>query len=276
MSARDADPTPTRWSREHWALTALMLIPAGAIALARWHALPSASFLAHQLSLAATPGPLQHTVKDILFVPIGALIVVIFRLTLGIRVLGPFRSILLAFAFLATGVTVGIVFLTLTILILLLARPAIRALRLPYFGRVSVMISAVALVMTVGTLSAGWLGSPSLRNVAHFPIVVLVLVGEKVAQTINREGLRSGISRATSTALVGIVVTAVASLPGLDRILLSHPELLLVEIWLIVTVSTLCSWRLLASLTSAPDDRSRPEQAPPRRTTPELAGASQP
>jgi len=276
MSAPKAEGARARWGREHWALTLLMLIPAAAIALARWRGLPSANFLAHQLSLAATPGPLQHTVKDILFVPIGALIVVIFRLSLGIRVLGPFRSILLAFAFLTTGVTVGIVFLTLTILILLLARPAIQALRLPYFGRVSVMISAVAVVMTLGTLSAGWLGTASLRSVAHFPIVVLVLVGEKVAHTIKREGLRSGISRAMSTALVGVVVTAIASLPGLDRILLTHPELLLVEIWLIVVVSTLCSWRLLASPNAAPDDRSIPQRAPSRPSTPELAGASRP
>ena len=276
MTEPDAKAARTRWGPGHWALTGLMLIPAGAIALGRWHALPSANFLAHQLSLGATPPALQHSVKDILFVPIGALIVVIFRLTLGIRVLGPFRSILLAFAFLTTGVTVGIAFLTLTILILLLARPAIRALRLPYFGRVSVMISAVALVMILGTLSAGWLGSTSLRNVAHFPIVVLVLVGEKVALTIKREGLLSGISRATSTALVGVVVTAVASLPGLDRILLTHPELLLVEIWLIVAVSTLCSWRLLASLASRPSESSVPEPAPSRPSTPELAGASRP
>lgn len=276
MTAREAEGARTRWGPEHWALTALMLIPAGSIALARWHGLPSANFLAHQLSLAATPRPLQHTVKDILFVPIGALTVVIFRLTLGIRVLGPFRSILLAFAFLTTGVTIGIVFLTLTILILLVARPAIQALRLPYFGRVSVMISAVALVMILATLSGGWLGSPSLRNVAHFPIVVLVLVGEKVALTMKREGVLSGISRATSTALVGVVVTVVASLPGLDRILLTHPELLLVEIWLIVAVSTLCAWRLLASLTSRPDHPSVPEPAPSRASIPELAGASRP
>ena len=253
-----------------------MLIPALAIALARWHALPTSSFLAQHASLAATPRGLQHTVKDILFVPIGALVVVIFRLTLGIRVLGPFRSILLAFAFLTTGITLGLIFLTITVLILVLARPAISALRLPYFGRVSVMISTVAFVMIVGTLSAGWLRSPSLQNVAHFPIVVLVLVGEKVAVTIKREGTRSGIWRAMTTALVGVVVTAIASIPGLDRILLTHPELLLVEICLIVVISTLCTWRLLDSLNPDPRDAARTERVRSRPSVPELVGAPRP
>lgn len=262
-----------RWTAAHWSFVALMLVPALLIAVARWHALPTSSFLTQHASLADAPRGLQHTLGDILFVPIGALTVVVFRLTLGIRVLGPFRSILLAFAFLTTGITVGLIFLTVTVFILVLARPAIRALRLPYFGRVSVMISVVALVMIVGTLAAGWLQSPSLRNVAHFPIVVLVLVGEKVALTIKREGARSGIWRAAATALVGVVVTAIASLPGLDRVLLTHPELLLVEICSIVVVSTLCQWRLLASLNPQPRARRHLQPAHTVPTFPELAGA---
>jgi len=262
-----------RWTTAHWSFVALTLVPALSIALARWHPLPTSSFLAQHVSLTDAPRGLQHTLNDILFVPIGALIVVVFRLTLGIRVLGPFRSILLAFAFLTTGIAVGLIFLAVTVVILVLARPTIRALRLPYFGRVSVMISIVALVMIVGTLAAGWLQSPSLRNVAHFPIVVLVLVGEKVAVTINREGARSGIWRAATTALVGVVVTAIASVPGLDHVLLTHPELLLVEICLIVVVSTGCQWRLLASLNPQPrgSQKHQPVRAVP--SVAELAGA---
>ena len=262
-----------RWTQEHWRFVGVLLFAALAIAVARWHALPTASFLARHGSLAHTPVGLQHAVKDILFVPIGALIVVIFRLTLGIRLLGPFRSILLAFAFLTTGISLGLIFLTITVLILVFARPVVSGLRLPYFGRVSVMISAVALVMVIGTLSSGWFQSPALRNVAHFPIVVLVLVGEKVAVTIKREGARSGIWRAATTALVGVVVTAVASIPGLDAVLLSHPELLLVEICLIVVVSSLCGWRLLERVNPRPVVDAPESRASTRRRIPELAGA---
>jgi hypothetical protein len=225
-----------------------MLIPASLIALGRIHGLPTADFLDRHLALTDTPRALQHTVQDVLLVPLGALVVVFFRLTLGIRLLGPFRSILLAFAFLVTGITLGLLFLAITILILVLARPAVKALRLPYFGRVSVMISAVAAVMVLAILAGGWMRSASLLNVAHFPIVVLVLVGEKVAVTMKREGIRSGLWRAGTTAAVGIVLTAIASIPGLGRVLLGHPELLLVEISLIVVVSALCPWRLLARL----------------------------
>ncbi|HEY1569400.1 MAG TPA: 7TM domain-containing protein [Solirubrobacteraceae bacterium] len=266
-----------RWGTEHWSFLALMLIPAAAIALARIHGLPTASFLDRHLSLVATPPGLQRTVRDILFVPIGALVVVVVRLTLGIRLLGPFRSILLAFAFLTTGIVLGLVFLTLTVLILVLIRPGLRVLRLPYFGRVSVMISAVALVMIVGTMSSGWLSAPSLRNVAHFPIVVLVLVGEKLAVTLKREGARSGIWRAVTTAAVGVLVTGLASVPGLSGVLLAHPELMLVEIAAIDVVSTVCAWRALEFVNPRPARRGA-ARAPSdsRRHAVELAGAPRP
>ena len=45
--------------------------------------------------------------------PIGALVVVVFRLILGIRVLGRFRAILVAFGFLATGTALVIILGTL-------------------------------------------------------------------------------------------------------------------------------------------------------------------
>jgi hypothetical protein len=121
-------------------------------------------------------------------------------------------------------------------------------------------------------MASGWLRSPSLLNLSHFPIVVLVLVGEKVAVTLKREGARSGIWRAATTALVAVVVTAIASIPGLDRVLLGHPELLLVEIALIVVVSTTCAWRLLANLNPVPR-RTGPTPIS-SRPRPELVGAS--
>jgi 7 transmembrane helices usually fused to an inactive transglutaminase len=263
-----------RWSAEHWKFLALMLLPALLIAVGRTHALPTAGFLARHLSLTNGPKQLQHTLSDVLLVPIGALTVVAFRLTLGIHVLGPFRSILLAFAFLTTGLALGLLFLTITVVIIVLARPVIKQLRLPYFGRVSVMISAVALVMVIGTLSSGWLQSPSLRNVAHFPIVVLVLVGEKVALTLRREGALTGIWRASTTALVGVVVTAIASIPGLTSFLLAHPELLLVEIALIAIVSTLCNWRLLESLNPGARQTPEPEGSRLPSSVPGLAPTS--
>jgi len=232
-----------RWQALYW----LLLLPL-ALMVAKWPALPSSALLLRRESLLSLPQALQGTVENILFVPMGALVVVIFRLTLGIRVLGPFRSILLALAFVVTGVWLGLLFTLTTVAVVVLIRPVIRAFGVPYYGRVSVMLSAVALVMVAGTFVGVVLGSAELSQVARFPVVVLCLIGEAVSVTIQREGLRSGLWRTGTTAVVAVLVAALASIPRMRYVLLAFPELLLVEIALIAVVSRSCSWRLLERL----------------------------
>jgi hypothetical protein len=223
--------------------------------------LPPAAFLRRHDTLANLSPGLRHTVADILLVPLGALIVVVFRLTLGLRLLGPFRSILLAFAFLVTGVWIGLAFFTVTIAVLVAVRPLVQSLRLPYFGRVSVMLSLVAMLLVVVTLAGTWLGSPSLRGVAHFPIVVLCLVSEAVARAIKKEGVGTGVWRAAMTALAAVLVTGVASLGALRELLLRDPELMLAETAAIVVVSSFGAWRVLERLNpGSGGSRARVEQ----------------
>jgi hypothetical protein len=254
------EPRPTT-SRRDLALVLGLWVGAPLLLIAlKQTGLPVGSFLRRHDSLAGLPRGLHGVVANILLVPLGALVVVSFRLTLGLRVLGPFRSILLAFAFLSTGIVVGLSFFSATVAILIFSRPFVRALRLPYFGRVSVMLSLVAVLLILATLSGTWLSSAALRGVAHFPIVVLCLIGEAVAKAIRTEGAVVGVWRASMTALGAVLVTAVASIAGLRELLLRNPELMLIETAAIVFVARFCAWRLLDSLN--PRARKQPEQRP--------------
>lgn len=75
-----------------------------------------------------------------------------------------------------------------------------------------------------------------------------MLVADKVAVTIGREGVAVGLSRAASTALIAVVVTGLGSIPGVRLLLLRFPELVLAEIALIIIVSAFCDWRLVAGV----------------------------
>jgi hypothetical protein len=229
-----------------------MMSLAAILVVGKWSALPTSAFLARHISISGLPPHLHHTVTNVLFVPLGALVVVVFRVTLGIRVLGPFRSILLAFAFLATGILWGLVFFAATVGVLVLARPLIKSLRMPYYGRISVMLSAVALLLAIATLVGVWVGSAPLRAAAGFPIVVLCLVGDAVARTIRAEGVRSGLWRAAMTALAGVVVAGIASISALRDLVVRYPELMLIETALILVVSKACAWRALGGLNPKP------------------------
>jgi hypothetical protein len=227
-----------------WILALLFVVPLSLMA-AKWPALPTSEFLMKHCSLRTLPPAMQRTVSHILFVPLGAILVVFFRLTLGIRVLGPFRSILLAIAFQITGIPLGLVFLVVTVAVLLALRRPVQVMRLPYFGRISVLLSGVALLMVLGILSGTWLQQDSLHRVAYFPMIVLCLIVDAIGKTVAKEGLRSALWRSTMTVLVAVLLALLAAIQALKHLLLCFPELLIAQIGCIVLISKFLAWRQL-------------------------------
>lgn len=225
-------------------ISVLILLPCLLLA-GKVHGAPTAEFLTRHATLSDLPRPLESALGDLVFVPLGALVVVLFRLTLGLRVLGPFRSILLAFAFVATGVVTGLVFLAGAVTALVVIRPLIAGLRLPYYARISVMLGVVALGILLVAMAGEWAGSRSLLEVARFPIVALCLVGDAVARTIRREGLAWGVWRTIVTALAAVIVALLADVSALRELLIRDPELILVELALLIGLSSYGAWRLL-------------------------------
>jgi len=107
------------------AVMVLLLAAPLAIIIGKAPALPTSACLTHWCSLEFLPKEAHAGAGHILFVPLGAVLVVLARLTFGIRVLGPFRAVLLAVAFQVTGLLWGLVFLAVIIGIILLLRPTV-------------------------------------------------------------------------------------------------------------------------------------------------------
>jgi D-alanine-D-alanine ligase len=249
--------------RGHAWMLSLLVVLATALTLGRMSWAPTADVLGRFVSLTSLPPSMLERVSYLLFVPVGALVVVLVRLTLGIRLLGPFRSILLAIAFQITGVTLGLLFLAVVIAAIVLLRPHLKQMGLPYFGRVSVILGTVTGLMIGAVLAASWLGLDHLQRVAYFPIVVLCLAGDGFAIKLNKEGPASALWRGATTAVVAVLITWLSNIPGLDLYLLSFPELVIhLVVWMIV-VSEHFDLRLLAWLNPVVGE----EGEQPRRTT---------
>lgn len=242
------------------ALGLLFIVPL-LVMVGKWSVLPTSGFFLHIFSLADIPENMQNRVAYILFVPFGATLVVFFRLVLGIRLLGPFRSILIAVAFQITGVLFGLIFLVAVISIVVVIRPFVKAIRVPYFARVSVILSAVASIMIIALLSSEWLDIEWLSRVVYFPIVVLCLTGEGFARTLSREGVRSALWRGTMTALVAVLITLLSQINGFRNLFLYFPELLIVQIGCIVAIAEFFDLRLLAWLNPPAAKKRSPRRA---------------
>jgi len=250
----------------------LTIAPALALIVGKWSALPTSDLLTQHVSLLDVPSESRRAVENIVLVPIGALAIVFVRLTLGIRVLGPFRSFLLAFAFITTGILLGVVCFVATVTVLALVRPQLKSLKLPYFGRSGVMVVAVAVVMLAATVTGNWLNYSSLQDVAFLPVVVVCLVGEAVARTSRREGVRSAFWRAATTTSLAVLVAAIGSSSRLTDLLLRYPESSLLALALIVIVARYGAWRLLENVNPKPAGGS---EFPVRRPEAQTAGVEE-
>ena len=219
--------------------------------------LPTSGLFLRVFSLTDIPKNMQNRVVYILFVPFGATLVVFFRLVLGIRILGPFRSILIAVAFQITGILHGLFFLAAVISIVVIIRPIAKAIRLPYFARVSVILSTVASIMIIVLLCSELLHIEWLSRLVYFPIVVLCLTGEGFARTLSIEGVWSAAWRGIMTVLIAILITLLSQINGLRNLFLYFPELLIMQIGCIIVMAEFFDLRLLARLnTGAVKNRS--------------------
>lgn len=242
-SRRRKRMTPVR----RWTLLAMFALPLVIIAL-KLSTLPIGQLLREVLSLDGSAQEISGRVRNVLLVPLGAAIVVFFRITLGIRVLGPFRSVLLALAFQVTGVGLGTFFLALVISVLVLMRRWLRRLRLPYFGRLSVVVSMVAAIIMIALVLARGFGIDALSRTAYFPIVVLCLTADGFVTTLRREGTRSAVWRGAMTAMVAVLITYLTRVPGFEPLLAHYPELLFAEIGVILVISYFLGFRFFAAL----------------------------
>jgi len=244
-----------------WLVGLFVIGPLAMVAL-KFSNLPMAEFLSRTISLQGLPAEVTAQLRLVLLVPLGAVVVVLFRLTLGIRVLGPFRPILIAIALQLTGLGAGLAFLILVMATIAIIRPLVRGAGLPYFARVSVLVSTVAVFVIATVLASHWLQLEPLLRVAFFPIVVLCLVAESFAKTLYDEGAGSAVWRAVMTILAALLINAIAALPGLLNSLLIFPELTLLSLAMIVTVANRLDFRLLATFNPPPHSADEKRAAP--------------
>lgn len=215
------------------------------LVVGRLPGMPTAHALDAALDLSTLAPPLRAHVHQVLFVPLGALVVVLARLTLGLRALGVLSPILIAMALPVTGVLPGLAFVTGVLAVAtLLVRPMLRSHGLPYSARVAALLSTVAILMLIPLLVLRALPWAGAAEFASFPVVALGLVTERFAATRHREGLSVTTRRTLVTMGEAVVIATLADrLHGVD-LLMHHPELLLTQVWCVVMISSRLSLRL--------------------------------
>lgn len=252
------EPNPPRSRRTTLWISLLLVVIPLAVAVGRVEGMPTAEFLQDNVSLFYVARDVDRQLGQVVMVPLGAVVVVFFRVTLGITMLGPFRPILIALAVLQTGIIAGALFAAFVMFVVALVRPGLKNAALPYFSRLAILLMGVVVLQVALVILGESFDWEGFSLVAFFPIVVLCLTADGFARVLARDGLRPAAWRGATTLGIALVIVGIFKIPGCRELLFDHPELMLVEIACVLLISTSANFRLFEAPPNEGDSRLPP------------------
>jgi len=174
--------------------------------------------------------------RVLIMLPLGAMVTVIFRNVVGLRVFGTFLPALVAVACRGTGLSWGLLGFAMLLAVVGVARFVLTRMNLLHTPKLAIMLTLVILTMIGLSAGAVDFGVGRLGYLSLFPIAVTTLTTERFAITVEEESWVEALRVALQTALVVAACYAVMESAAMQSVFLAFPELLLlvlaVDIWL--------------------------------------------
>ena len=168
--------------------------------------------------------------RTILMLPVGALVVVLFRNFVGMPTFGTFLPALLAAAAGETGAAFGVAAVVLVVGAAAAARWALARLELLHSPTLAILLAAVVLALLGTTAVAERLGVAALTRVTLFPIAVLAICAERFYLSLTEHGARAAGKELAGTLAVMLACYVVMNSLALQVLVIGFPEVLLLAV----------------------------------------------
>jgi hypothetical protein len=195
-------------------------------------------------SIYSLPIEQQNAFKMILLLPIGALIVVIMRLLVGIRTSGTFMPILIALALIQTTLLTGILIFLTVVGTGLLIRSYLSRLNLLFVARISAVIIVVIAIMASISIISNKLGIDQAMTVTFFPMIILSWTIERMSVLWEEDGPREVFIQGGGSLLTAVIAYLFMTNRTIEYLTFNFPELMLVNLALILILGQYTGYRL--------------------------------
>jgi len=215
------------------------------------------------LSLYRLPVDTQAALRLLLALPLGALVVAIFRNLIGVPTFGTFMPVLIAFALRNVPIYVGLAMVVGVISVGVFGRLVLERLRLLLVPRLAILLCLVVLGVALFALVGRRFDTRELFSGVLFPIVILTMLIERFSIAIAEEGMRNALVRAGYSLLVTVAVYPILRDPTAEYVMFSFPELTFCVMGMLVWIGGYTGYRLLdlvrfRSFADPSDDAERP------------------
>lgn len=196
------------------------------------------------LSLSDLPVRTQNVYRVLLMVPLGAFVIVLMRMVVGVPTFGTFMPVLVALAFRETRLLAGVILFLLVVSAGLVIRSALTHLRLLLVPRLtSVLVIVIGLMLAISMLS-NKLGIEQGLSIALFPMVILTMTIERMSIVWEERGPATAIMEFLGSLVVAIAGYFAMTEEHLVYLMFIFPELLLVVLSLCLMFGAYTGYRL--------------------------------
>jgi hypothetical protein len=168
--------------------------------------------------------------QSVLMLPIGALVVVLFRNVIGLPTFGTFLPALIAAGAGQTGALWGMVGVIIVIACVVAVRAVVHRLNLLHSPTLAILLAAVTTALLGTSLVAERLGLGHLARVTFFPIAVMAIASERFYLALTEQGAKKAGKELAGTLLVTLACFVVMHSLALQILLVGFPEVLLVVV----------------------------------------------
>jgi transglutaminase-like putative cysteine protease len=197
-----------------------------------------------RLSFYRLPLPTQAALRVLLLIPLGAVVIAIFRNVIGVQTYGTFMPILISLALREFALWKSLALVVGVIAFALVLRRGLEFLRLLMVPRLSIMLCTVVLVVAGFALVGDDTQTASLFAGVLFPMVILTMLTERIFITSAEEGVREAVVRAAYSTAVAAAIHPIFQSARAEYLMFTFPELTFCAMGVLVWIGGYTGYRV--------------------------------
>jgi hypothetical protein len=197
-----------------------------------------------RLSFYRLPLPTQAALRVLMLIPLGALVIALFRNVIGVRTYGTFMPILISLALREFSLWRSLLLVVGVVVFALSLRRLLEFLRLLMVPRLSIMLCTVVLLVSGFALVGDQTQTAALFAGVLFPMVILTMLTERIFITSAEEGVREAVVRAAISTGVAATIHPIFQNAHAEYLMFTFPELTLCAMGLLVWIGGYTGYRL--------------------------------
>ncbi len=196
-------------------------------------------------SIHSLPIEEQAMFQTILLLPIGALVVCLLRVLVGIKTSGTFMPVLIALAFIQTSLITGLVGFLLVVATGLYIRGYLSRLNLLLVPRITAVIITVIAIISIFSVLSYKLGLTEGLKITFFPMIILSWTIERMSILWEEEGGREVMKQGGGSLLTAVLAYWAMSDPWVRHLTFNFIGIQFVVMALVLLIGSYTGYRLL-------------------------------